>query len=284
MNKYPNASSKTEVEILKAIDDNSYNKDAFREMLGKMIVPDEDKENKIKLGTIREGYAKGEITPEAYLMSLENNSSSDREEFKEHLSSLREVIKEPNEYTISKNAENDVRMMRKSNNEDVPNDEIATAISHQLLKHKFQEDISFEKTHKNLNGIFKNAKNFLEPNKHNYIRDFFVNNPEKAKEMTDYPSTVAPKENKEHPMMPKIWKALDIARNFREDVIESPIFNRFSDVMKENQARSLANVSNASLVIFGESEEVVKSLSKAHNVNLELLSTKKSKKNASLSM
>ena len=100
MNKYPNASSKTEVEILKAIDDNSYNKDAFREMLGKMIVPDEDKENKIKLGTIREGYAKGEITPEAYLMSLENNSSSDREELKEHLSSLREVIKEPNEYTI----------------------------------------------------------------------------------------------------------------------------------------------------------------------------------------
>ena len=48
--------------------------------------------------------------------------------------------------------------MRKSNNEDVSNDEIATAISHQLLKHKFKEDISFEKTHKNLNGIFEKCK------------------------------------------------------------------------------------------------------------------------------
>ena len=85
-------------------------------------------------------------------------------------------------------------------------------------------------------------------------------------------------------MIPKIWKALDIARTFRDNVLESKSFNRFPDTMKESQAKSLANVSNASLVIFGKSEEVLSSLSKAHNVNLELLSTKKSRKNASLSM
>ena len=39
----------------------------------------------------------------------------------------------------------------------------------------------------------KNAKNFLEPDKHNYIREVFVNNPEKAKEMTDSPSTCSSK-------------------------------------------------------------------------------------------
>ena len=284
MNKYPNASSKTEVEILKAIDGNSYNKDAFREVLGKMLIPDESQENKIKLGTIRESFAKGDITPEAYLISLENNSSSDRPEFKNHLSSLRDVIKDPNEYTVSKYAENDVRMMRQSNNEAAPNEEIATAITHQLLKHKHQEDIPFEETYQNLHGVFKNAKNFLEPDKHNYIREVFVKNPEKAMEVTGSPSTVAPKEGAEHPMMPKIWKALDIARTFRDNVVESQSFNRFPDTMKENQAKSLANVSNASLVIFGENDEVLKSLSKAHDINLELLSTKKNRKNASLSM
>jgi hypothetical protein len=284
MSKYPNASSKTEIDILKTIDTDGYNKEAFREVLGKMLVPDEDRENKVKLGTIRESFAKGDITPQAYLMSLENNSSSGRPEFQNHLTSLREIIKDPNEYSISKYAEDEVRMMRGSSDKEAPNEEIATAITHQLLKYKYQEDISFDDTHKNLHGVFKNAKNFLEPDTHNYIREVFVNNPEKAMEVTGSPSTVAPKEDKEHPMMPKIWKALDIARGFREKVLESELFDRFPPSVKENQVRGLANVSNASLVIFGESEEVNKSLSKAHDFNLGLLSAKKNKKNASLSM
>ena len=271
MKKYPNASSKTEVEILKIIDDDSidYNKDAYREMLGKIMVPDESYEIKVRVGKIREAFTKGNTTHDTYLISLENNSSSTHPEFNQHLNSLRNLVKDENEYNIAKYAEDDVRMMRKTPDKEIANEDIAIAISHHLLRSKEKENISykertcFDDTHKNLYGIYRNASTFLEPEKRNYIREAFANNPEKAMEFSNTPNTVAPKDDREHPMMPKIWKALEIGRNYQSKVVNSDVFNRFTDKAKKNQIERLANISNSSLLIFGKNEDVAKDLLQA---------------------
>lgn len=284
MKKYPNASSKVELEILKAIDSDGYNKNAFREVLGKMMIPDESAENKVKLGRVRENYAKGDIEPEAYLISLENNNSTKTPEFENHLSSLRKMIKDPSENNIAEYAECDVKMMRKSPDKNVPNEDIATAISHHLLKYKKEEDISFENTYHNLHGIYKNASHYLEPDKHNYVREVFENNPDKATQETNSPVRIAYKEEKEHPMMPKIWKALEIGREYQSNLVSSPLFKNFPDNVKEKQAKHLANISNSSILIFGQDDFINKDLMKAYNVNNELLKSNKNKKGTSLSI
>lgn len=287
MNTYPNASSITEVNILEKVDDPNYNNKAYQTLLGNMMLPFGDEKTCLKVGKVRERYAKGDIDDVAYMISLDNVLPNN--ELSEMRSSLRNMINEPTDYNIAKFAETDVACMRNyKGREKVPNTEIASAITHKLYQKKTQEDVCFKETYERLDSSFRNIQYFLDPNKKDYIREAFLNNPEKAKEISGglYPS---PKEGKDHPMIEQIGIALEIQRNYMSKIIDSPTFDQFPNSIKQQVVGKLAASSNTSLILFGDNPEIDKDLEKAFLKNKEIRksinqSEKKINKPNSLSM
>lgn len=258
MKKYPNATNEHELKLLESIDSEKYCKDKMRELLGGMFSPKSSQEDKIKLGTIREDYAKGNITDRDYVMSLRANDVKNPN-LSNHINSIVECSISPNEYNLANKANNDVFFMRGG---EAKGHEVALAITHNIINSTGDKNISFGHTHKNLSHTFKNANIYLEDENHNHIRDAMVRNP---KGFTDAPIDLSIKEGKEHPMMAKIWKSLDIDMDFKEKMIKSSTFNRFPEKTKENQISKLQYVSKVSWAIFGNSDKIEEKLKTSNN-------------------
>lgn len=276
MNKmYPNASSDIELKILEAIDDEKHDSQKYKKLLGSMITQDPDNEKNDIIGDIRYRHSTGEINDKTYLISLENNLDENNNKFSLYFDSLNNYINDKTEFNTATFAENDVKLMK--NNDTKPED-IALSISHNIIKTRQEEDICFSTTQDKLMPTFKNAGNFLKSDKvqENYIRDAFLSNPDKARDIAGVPVSPAVKEDKEHPMMSKIWKSLTTSMESHNNLMESDIFIKFPTQTKEKQVAKAAGVANSSIVMFGGSDETSQTLNIAQKVNKDI---KKSKKN-----